>query len=111
MRILILGGSGMLGHALLQALAPRHDVRATLHRPLECYRQWPLFDDANSFGGIDVCVPDALTAVLAQVRPDAVVNCAGLVKQRADANDALANLELNAVAPHHRRPCATPAPA
>jgi dTDP-4-dehydrorhamnose reductase len=100
MRILILGGSGMLGHALLQAFAPRHDVRATLHQPLERYQQWPLFDSTRAFAGIDVCAPAALAGVLAQFRPEAVVNCVGLVKQRPKGQEALANLEINAAAPH-----------
>jgi dTDP-4-dehydrorhamnose reductase len=100
MRILILGGSGMLGHALLQALQPRHDVRATLHHPIERYRPCPLFQESNSFGGIDICSPGALAPVLDRFQPEAVINCVGLVKQREEAGDALANLEINAAAPH-----------
>ena len=100
MRILILGGSGMLGHALLETLQARHEVRATLHRPIECYRQWPLFHHGNSFGGIDLRSPAELERVLEQFQPEAVVNCAGLVKQRDDAKDTLMNLEINATAPH-----------
>ena len=99
MRILILGGSGMLGHALLQTLAPRHDVRVTLHHPLAHYRQWPPFQAANSFDGVDVRAPDGLARALGQFRPQAVVNWVGVVKQRHDA-DVLENLEINAVAPH-----------
>jgi dTDP-4-dehydrorhamnose reductase len=100
MRILILGGSGMLGHALLKTLQARHEVRATLHRPIEYYRQWSLFHDGNSFGAVDLHSPATLVRVLDQFRPEAVVNCAGLVKQREDAKDALMNLEINATAPH-----------
>ena len=100
MRILILGGSGMLGHALLKALTPRHDVRATLHHPIECYRRLSLLDETNSFAGIDVRSTASLASVLDQFAPEAVVNCVGLVKQRAEADDALANIEINAAAPH-----------
>jgi dTDP-4-dehydrorhamnose reductase len=100
MRILVLGGSGMLGHALLKTLQARHDVRATLHRPVEHYRQWSLFHEGNSFGAVDLRSPAMLVRVLDQFQPEVVVNCAGLVKQREGAKDALANLEINAVAPH-----------
>ena len=100
MRILILGGSGMLGHALLKTLQARHDVRVTLHRSTEYYRQWSLFHDGNSFGAVDLRSPARLAQVLDQFRPEAVVNCAGLVKQREDAKDALMNLEINTTAPH-----------
>jgi dTDP-4-dehydrorhamnose reductase len=100
MRILILGGSGMLGHALLEALAPRHDVRVTLHHPSRHYQQLHLFSDANTFGGVDVRAPETLAPALIQFRPQAVINCVGLVKQRTDGNDVLANLEINGAAPH-----------
>jgi dTDP-4-dehydrorhamnose reductase len=99
MQILILGGSGMLGHALLHTLTPRHDVRVTLHRPLAHYAQWPQFQPANSFDAVDVRRPESLALALAKFRPQAVVNCIGLVKQRHDA-DVLEHLEINAVAPH-----------
>jgi dTDP-4-dehydrorhamnose reductase len=100
MRILILGGSGMLGHTLLQTLSPRHDVRVTLLHSLDHYRPWPQFHAANSYDGVDVRSPAALAQALERFRPQAVVNCVGLVKQRNDAEDVLANLEINAVAPH-----------
>ncbi len=100
MRILILGGSGMLGHALLKTLLPRHDVRATLRSGLENYRQWPLFHAGNSFAGLDLRAAENLAPVLRQFSPQAVVNCAGLVKQRDASTDILENLEINAVAPH-----------
>jgi dTDP-4-dehydrorhamnose reductase len=99
MRILILGGSGMLGHALLRTLSPRHDVRVTLHQPLVHYRQWPQFEAANSFDNIDVRAPGSLAATLVQFRPQAVVNCVGLVKQRHDIETA-DQIEINALAPH-----------
>jgi dTDP-4-dehydrorhamnose reductase len=99
MKILILGGSGMLGHALFQMLPPRHDVRVTLHRPLAHYRQWPQFQPANSFDTVDVYRPETLAPALGEFRPQVVVNCIGVVKQRHEA-DVLEHLEINAVAPH-----------
>ncbi len=43
---------------------------------------------------------DSLAEVLAATRPEAVVNCVGIVKQRPSANDAIASLEINALLPH-----------
>jgi len=99
MRILILGGSGMLGHALLQTLTSGHDVRATLHHPLAHYRQWPLFHAENSFDNVDVRAPEALARTFGQFQPQAVLNCVGVVKQRHDA-DVLETIEINAAVPH-----------
>lgn len=100
MKILILGGDGMLGHQLLAHLAPRHDVRVTLRRPLESYASFGLFGAHNAKGGIDLHTMDALLPVLAAFRPDAVINAAGIVKQRPDAEEAISNLEINALLPH-----------
>jgi dTDP-4-dehydrorhamnose reductase len=59
-----------------------------------------LFDADNSYDGIDARSPDALSRVLADYRPQAVVNCIGIVKQRRAAADAIASLEINALFPH-----------
>jgi dTDP-4-dehydrorhamnose reductase len=100
MRILVLGGDGMLGHQLLKVLQPTHDVRVTLHRPLDAYRSYGLFDAGNSFPNIDARSTSSLAEVLAELQPEAVVNCIGLIKQRDDTKDVIANLEVNALLPH-----------
>jgi len=100
MRILILGGDGMLGHRLLRQLAPRHETRVTLRRSLEDYGDLRMFDRGNAFDGIDVRDTSAITRTVADFGPDAVVNAAGIVKQRkADANAAL-SVEVNGIFPH-----------
>ena len=100
MRLLILGGDGMLGHRLLKHLSPRHDVRVTLRQPLESYASFGLFHAANAYGGIELRTTDSLQAVLTEFRPDAVINAVGIVKQRPDAEEAILNLEVNALLPH-----------
>lgn len=100
MRILILGGDGMLGHQLLRHLSGRHDVRVTLRRPLVTYTQYGLYTPNNSYASIDLMTPDAIVDVLAAFRPEVVVNVAGIVKQRAEAQDVLTAMQVNAVLPH-----------
>jgi len=100
MRILILGGDGMLGHQLLKSLAPKYDVRVTLREPLEAYAPFGLFGPQNAHGSIDLRSTDSLQSVLAGFRPEAVINAVGVVKQRPNAEDAIANLEINALLPH-----------
>jgi dTDP-4-dehydrorhamnose reductase len=100
MRILILGGDGMMGHQLLAVLKERHDVKVTLRQPLQSYASFGIFDEANAFDNIDVRSLERLTEVMASFRPDAVVNCVGIVKQRATSKDAIPSLEINALLPH-----------
>lgn len=100
MRILILGGDGMLGHQLLAYLKPRHDVKVTLRQDLATYRQYGLFDSGNSFAGIDIRSLERLVEVMADFRPEAVINAVGIVKQRSDAKESMPSLEINALLPH-----------
>jgi len=100
MRILILGGDGMLGHRLFRHLNGRHDVRVTLHRNLEAYREFGLFTEANAYAGIDMGSLERMTGIVSDFRPEAMINCVGVVKQREEAKSAIPNLEINALLPH-----------
>lgn len=90
----------MLGHQLLRRLAPRHETRVTLRQPLEAYRSFGLFDSGNAYPGVEAREPDALGRVLADLRPHAVINAIGIVKQRADGKDGMLSVEVNSIFPH-----------
>ena len=100
MRVLVVGGDGMLGHQLFDGLSRTHDVRVTLRRPRRDYAHLGRFTEANSYAGIDVRSPSALETVLAALRPEVVCNAAGLVKQRPAARDPVAAIEVNSLFPH-----------
>jgi dTDP-4-dehydrorhamnose reductase len=100
MRILILGGDGMLGHELVRQWRDRHQVGATLRQDLHAYSSFRLFDDLDLYCGIDVRSADRLIEVVADFRPQAVVNAVGVVKQRSTAKASIPSLEINALLPH-----------
>ena len=100
MRILILGGDGMLGHQLLKSWGNAHDVHVTLRKKLAAYQAFGLFHTGNSSPGIDACHIESVAAVLKAFQPEAVVNAVGIVKQRAESHDAILSLEINALLPH-----------
>jgi dTDP-4-dehydrorhamnose reductase len=100
MRVLILGGDGMLGHQLLKHFAPRHETRVTLRQPLGAYASFRLFTPDNAYACVDLTTMAGLRPVLADFRPDAIVNAAGIVKQRPTAEEAIPSLEINALLPH-----------
>jgi dTDP-4-dehydrorhamnose reductase len=100
MRILILGGDGMLGHRLLRHLARNHEVRVTVRQPLEAYRSYRLFDRANTFDEVDAREPGALPGVIGEFAPDAVINAVGVIKQRRDAQDGVLSVQVNSLFPH-----------
>ena len=100
MRVLILGGSGMLGHKLWQTLAPNFDAHVTLRGSPGAYARTGLFDPARSLGGVSAQDFDSVARAFAAVRPAAVVNCIGVVKQDAAAKDTLTSISVNALFPH-----------
>ena len=100
MRILILGGDGMLGHQLLIYLQNRHEVKVTLRQDLGAYSSFGMFNRDNSYSTVDVRVLERLVEVLSDFRPDAVINAVGIVKQRPDAKEIISSLEINGLLPH-----------
>lgn len=101
MRLLVLGGDGMLGHRVLRAAGESgHEVAATLRQSRQAYAGLGLFDGADIFDHVDVRSLDRLCEVFATFRPQAVVNCVGIVKQRPSARDVGLSIEVNALFPH-----------
>ncbi|RMH62373.1 MAG: SDR family oxidoreductase [Zetaproteobacteria bacterium] len=100
MRILILGGDGMLGHQLLCSWQERHEVAVTLRRPLQTYSEYGIFTRENSYDAIDARELGRLHEVLRDFQPEVVVNAVGIVKQRDEAHAAIPSIEVNALLPH-----------
>jgi dTDP-4-dehydrorhamnose reductase len=100
MKILILGGDGMLGHRLLRQFAPHHETRVTVRQPLHAYHGYGLFDRANTYDEVEVRDPSALPTVLTEFKPEAVVNAVGVIKQRPDAKEGVLSIEVNSLFPH-----------
>jgi dTDP-4-dehydrorhamnose reductase len=100
MRILVLGADGMLGHQLTESLRKRHDVIGTLRNGRDAYEDITAFLPDTAFFNVDARNTNCLTKILAEVRPDAVVNAIGIVKQRPAAYEAIESIEVNALLPH-----------
>lgn len=100
MRILILGGDGMFGHQLLKHLQLRHDVKVTLRQDMVAYSSFGLFSRDNAYDAIDIRSLERLVEVMADFRPEVVINAVGIVKQRPDAKESIPSLEINALLPH-----------
>jgi dTDP-4-dehydrorhamnose reductase len=101
MRVLVLGASGMLGSAVFREFdghAP-YDVWGLVRNPAFL----PYFSPAQQqrlVSGVDVLDEAALAAALDRVRPDVIINCVGLIKQKDHAEDPLVVLPINAMLPH-----------
>lgn len=101
MRVLVLGASGMLGNAMLEVLDQRNNMNVYGTVRSASAKQFFSPEMAKKLiPGCDVENQDALQKVFADTRPDVVVNCIGLIKQVAEANDVVPALQINAVLPH-----------
>jgi dTDP-4-dehydrorhamnose reductase len=90
----------MLGHVLFDRLHEGgvHEVWATVRtadgvRPPLPLREWLV-------PGVQADRLETLAAAVERLRPDVVVNCIGLIKQRPAAEDPVAAIGLNALFPH-----------
>lgn len=104
MRVLVLGGTGMLGHKVFQQARQRFPetwctIRGTRQESgLE--RIAPAVPENAIREGVDVLDWTTVVGVLDEFHPDVVVNCVGIVKQREDAKAAVPSITINALLPH-----------
>jgi dTDP-4-dehydrorhamnose reductase len=100
MKILILGGSGMLGHKLWQTLASRFDVYVAFRRACSAYQLLGSFDETHMIESVTAEDPTTVRNALAAIRPEVVINCIGIVKQGAAAKDPVTSITVNSLFPH-----------
>lgn len=102
-KILILGGTGMLGHLLLRYFSalPEYAVMATARNLTGMKKLFPADILARFLpDSVDANYFDSIIRALASVQPDVVINCIGVVKQLPLANDPLTAITVNALLPH-----------
>lgn len=100
MRVLVLGGDGMLGHQVCRRLSPRFDLWATYRNDPAKWMAYGTVPAERALGGVDAMALTTVESALASVRPDAVINCIGIVKQRDEAKMAEPSIMVNSLFPH-----------
>lgn len=106
-RLLILGASGMLGNTALRWFAQKdeyevfgsvRDVAAQAHLQERVPR-------AHLLSGVDVKSASGLRQLMERSCPDVVINCIGVVKQLAGADQPHIVIPANALLPHRLARC------
>jgi dTDP-4-dehydrorhamnose reductase len=100
MRVLILGGAGMLGHKICQRFRQRFDTWTTVQASPKEISAYDLLDPQRIVGGVDVMNFDSVVRAVADVKPHAVINCIGIIKQVKEAKDPIISLVINSLFPH-----------
>lgn len=99
-RVLVLGGSGMLGHKLWQVLGQRMDAYATLRTTEHPAARPGLLDPARTILEVAADSFDTVERALDFAQPQVVVNCIGIVKQVREARDPIPSISINSLFPH-----------
>lgn len=100
MKILVLGGGGMLGHKLIQCWTKKFDVWATIRTDFEKYRQYDFFAENRIVENVEIEDVQILEATVRQIRPDVIVNAVGIIKQLPSAKNVIKTLSINSIFPH-----------
>jgi dTDP-4-dehydrorhamnose reductase len=103
MKIIILGADGMLGHKIYQVLRSWFkDIFCTILGDIndDFHNKISLFQDGNIIENFNVLQCDSVETKLSDLRPDFIINCIGIIKQRAEANDYIQSITINSLLPH-----------
>lgn len=103
MKLLILGGSGMVGHTLIKQLLAKHEIFTILRNRTDLQSskffekilqkdRCVLIDDINQY--------ENLNNIIKQISPDIIINCIGVIKQRNDIKNTLNMIRINSLLPH-----------
>jgi dTDP-4-dehydrorhamnose reductase len=99
MKILILGANGMLGHKAYQVFSQEgFDTYGIMRQPIGKFRKLRLFDEKKVTDNLDVINTAALTKTFKHIKPNAVINAVGVVKQIC--NEFVPAATLNSLFPH-----------
>jgi len=101
MRLVILGGTGMLGHTLWERLSLRFPhTYTTIRKGIRDYGDDRLYGSDRVIDHIDVVDFRMLEGALRGVRPDVILNCIGITKRREEPQNPIPSIILNAMLPH-----------
>ncbi len=101
MKVLVIGASGMIGSTVLRVMSEKKEWQLSgTVRNGDAKRFFSAPIAERIVEGVDVEHPDALAKVLDAIRPDVVINCAGLTKHKPEAEDPLISIPINTLMPH-----------
>ena len=100
MRLLVLGGSGMLGHKLCQAASDRMETAATVRETKPEAKALGLSKQVRMIGRVEATDLASIERASASAQPDVILNCVGIVKQSPLAQDPITSITVNALFPH-----------
>ncbi|MCU0239129.1 MAG: SDR family oxidoreductase [Pyrinomonadaceae bacterium] len=100
MKVLIFGGNGMLGHKLVQSWQNEFDVYTTIRKSFAELEHLQIFERNKTFDNVEVTNFDLVAKIIDEVKPNAIVNAVGIIKQLPTSKNIVKALEINSIFPH-----------
>ncbi|QWD04232.1 SDR family oxidoreductase [Polynucleobacter paneuropaeus] len=101
MKILILGANGLIGHTIFRYLRKMtaFNVYGTIRNSnLRSY--FELSDQEDIFSDIECRNFDSLAPIFSLIKPNIVINCAGITKHKFSSENPLIAIPINSLLPH-----------
>jgi dTDP-4-dehydrorhamnose reductase len=100
MRILVLGGLGMLGHQVYVDLKNRFSqVFVCIRQPASNALKYGIFDPKHLIDNVDLLHQKTVEITLKNINPDLIINCAGITKVKMNSLSRSEMVEMNALFP------------
>ncbi len=101
MRILILGGNGMIGHKMYQIISKTHkDTWVTLRNNIKTYTYSHLYHPNKLIDDINLLNFENLKKCLNEINPDVIINACGITIRRGVNKNLSNSIILNSALPH-----------
>jgi len=100
MRVLVIGGGGMLGHKLVQVWQERFDLWTTIRTEYRDYEKFGIFNRNKTIERIDIEDIVSVEEAISGSKPDVIVNAVGIIKQTSSAKNVIKTLTGNSIFPH-----------
>ncbi|HEX8247998.1 MAG TPA: sugar nucleotide-binding protein, partial [Pyrinomonadaceae bacterium] len=100
MRILIFGGTGMLGHKLVRQWRDKFKVYSTVRSNFSKYLKVGLFEEDEVICPVEVEDVESVRSAVKFSQPEVIVNCVGIIKQLPTSKNVIKTLTVNSIFPH-----------
>ena len=101
MRILILGGNGMIGHKMYQSISKIYiDTWVTLRNNLSTYNFSQFYNSEKVVDSINLANFENLIYILNKINPDIIINASGITIRRGIESLKSNSIILNSALPH-----------
>lgn len=99
--VLVLGASGMLGHMLVRVLSEHHQVIGTTSSQYDSKSPLArILDKADWIDQVDVRNWQTVENAINHAKPNVLINCVGVIKQKMDSGNIIDAILINSLIPH-----------